>query len=138
MRLRKSWLVAIYGAILRLLHGNYYKLVSVIDFRRVLPLAADWAATLVEQGIGEPATFGFIDGKAVRFSKPGTGNAAERFAKQHGVSVNLVQRVRLLCSTVCLSVVSVCVCVSLSVSLCLCAAVLFVCEFSEFCTYVCL
>ena len=103
MRLRKSWLVAIDGAILRLLHGNYYKLVSVIDFRRVLPLVDDWAATLVEQGIGEPATFGFIDGKAVRFSKPGTGNAAERFAKQHGVSVNLVQRVRLLCSTVCLS-----------------------------------
>jgi hypothetical protein len=33
-----------------------------------------------------------IDGKAVRVSKPGTGNAASRYAAQHGVSVNLVQR----------------------------------------------
>ena len=59
---------------------------------RVLPLVDDWAATLREQGIGEPFTFGFIDGKAVRIQKPGRGNAAQRYAAQHGVSVNLVQR----------------------------------------------
>jgi hypothetical protein len=92
MRLRKSRLISIYGTILLLVEQLYAKLVTMIDFRRVMPLVTEWADTLVENGIAEPATFGFIDGKAVRFSKPGTGNAAERYAQRHGTSVNLVQR----------------------------------------------
>jgi hypothetical protein len=33
MRSRKSWLIAIYGAVLRAMHTNYQKVVTMIDFR---------------------------------------------------------------------------------------------------------
>ena len=63
-----------------------------MDRRRVVSEVSGWAQTLVAKGIAEPRTFGFPDGKAVRFCKPGQGNTASRYARQHGLAPNMVQR----------------------------------------------
>ncbi len=76
-----------------LLSLHYWRLVQVIDYRRILPLLADWSDQMVWHMGCSPDMLFFADGKPWKLSRPGIWEAAQAVAAAVGAEdVNLIQQ----------------------------------------------
>jgi hypothetical protein len=72
---------------------NYRKLVQVLDYRRIIPLLAEWSDNMVAYTGCCPDVLFFTDGKPWNMAKPGSGDAANALIRAAGgEDVNLVQQ----------------------------------------------
>ncbi len=90
----RVWCIKIYRKIFSLLSLHYRRLVQVLDYRRILPLLADWSDELVYNTDGcTPDVLFFTDGKPWKTTRPGRGETAQALvAVVGGDDINLVQQ----------------------------------------------
>jgi hypothetical protein len=93
MRRGRVWCLHIYRKIFKLLASHYRRCVQVIDYRRIIPLLADWSDEVVwHSGCSRDVLF-FTDGKPWKMARPGRGEAAQALIRAvGGDEVNLVQQ----------------------------------------------
>jgi hypothetical protein len=93
MRHRRVWCITVYSLIFRLVAQNYRRCVTVIDYRRILPLLSDWSDEIVwHSGCDQDVLF-FTNGKPWKMARPGHGQAVEVLCiAVGGGDVNLVQQ----------------------------------------------
>ena len=88
IRASLSWVKSIFYEV-RAQLSQYRNVVRSIDVLRVGPLLQGWNEALTDQGV-TPHTYFVIDGRAIRTSTPGTGQAASAVAASAGVPVSHV------------------------------------------------
>jgi hypothetical protein len=93
IRRGRVWCINIYRKIFSLLAHHYRRLVQVLDYRRIIPLLADWSDEMVfNTGCSNDVIF-FTDGKPWKTARPGHGATAQALvAAAGGNDINLMQR----------------------------------------------
>jgi hypothetical protein len=89
----RVWCINIYRRIFSLLSPHYRRLVQVLDYRRIIPLLADWSDELVYNTGCTPDVIFFTDGKPWKMTRPGRGATAQALlAAVGGDDNNLIQQ----------------------------------------------
>jgi hypothetical protein len=89
----RVWCIDIYHKMFSLLSLHYRRLVQVLDYRRIIPLLADWSDELVYNTGCTPDVIFFTDGKPWKMTRPGRGVTAQALlAAAGGDDINLIQR----------------------------------------------
>ena len=93
VRRGRVWCINIYRKIFSLLSLHYRRLVQVLDYRRIIPLLADWSDELVYNTGCTPDVIFFTDGKPWKMTRPGRGVTAQALlAAAGGDDINLIQQ----------------------------------------------
>jgi hypothetical protein len=87
------WCIKIYQKIFSLLSLHHSQLVQVLDYKKILPLLADWSDELVYYTACTPDVLFFTDGKPWKTTRPDRGETVQALvAAVGGDDINLVQQ----------------------------------------------
>jgi hypothetical protein len=89
----RVWCITIYQKIFSLLSLHHSQLVQVLDYKKILPLLADWSDELVYYTACTPDVLFFTDGKPWKTTRPDRGETVQALvAAVGGDDINLVQQ----------------------------------------------
>jgi hypothetical protein len=93
VRRGRVWCIHIYRLIFSLLARHYRRVVQVLDYRRIIPLLAEWSDEMVINTGCTPDVIFFTDGKPWKTTRPGRGPTAQALVTAAGGdNVNMMQQ----------------------------------------------